>query len=103
MVLVTDVFVLLCKLQTKISSFLHGIFQTYRQEKEERARDLKMIALYRSQNKREGILNMLNSAITSEHTIHPSLGTTEFFEFVLCNPYNVQHTVIVDTDNPELM
>ena len=77
--------------------------QTFRHEKEERSRDLKTIELYRQQNKKDGILNMLNAAITTEHTVSPSLGTTEFFEFVLRNPYNVEHTVMLDVDDPELM
>ena len=71
-------------------------------EKEERMRDLKTIGHYRHENKRDGILNMLNSAITTEHVINPSLGYTEFFEFVLRNPYNVETTVIIECQDPEL-
>lgn len=74
-----------------------------RQEKQERARDLKTIEMYRSENKQEGIISMLNQAITTEHSIHPSLGSTEFFEFELKNPYNVEHTIIVECDDPELL
>ena len=77
--------------------------QTFRHEKEERSRDLKTIELYRQQNKKEGIMQMLNAAITTEHTLSPSLGTTEFFEFVLHNPYNVEHTVTLDVTDPELV
>ena len=53
-------------------------------------------------NKKEGILNMLNQAITVEHTIHPSMGTAEFFEFQLRNPYNTEHTIIIEVSDPEL-
>ena len=53
-------------------------------------------------NKKEGILNMLNQAITVEHTVHPSMGTAEFFEFKLRNPYNTEHTIIIEVSDPEL-
>ncbi len=76
--------------------------QTFKQEKEERARDLKTIEMYRNMSKKEGIMNMLNQAITVEHTIHPSLGAAEFFEFKFKNPYNVEHTMIIDVPDPEL-
>ena len=78
-------------------------FQTFRQEKEERSRDLRTIELYREQTKKEGILCMLNQAITTEHSLSPAMGSTEFFEFVLHNPYNVEHTVFLDVDDPELV
>jgi len=77
--------------------------QTIRHEKDERNRDLKMIEMYRKQAKHDGILNMLNKAISSEHTIYPSMGFVEFFEFSLRNPYSVEHTITIDTDDPELM
>ncbi|XP_064610999.1 nephrocystin-4-like isoform X2 [Liolophura sinensis] len=73
-----------------------------KQEKAERMRDLKTIDFYRQQTKRDGILNMLSQNMTTEHTIYPSFGTTEFFEFVLRNPYNIQHTVVVECNDPEL-
>ncbi|XP_013402548.1 nephrocystin-4 isoform X2 [Lingula anatina] len=75
---------------------------SYKQLKQERTRDLKTIDLYRQQTKQEGILTMLNSAITAQHNIYPSLGTSEFFEFVLRNPYNVQHTITIEWTDPEL-
>lgn len=53
-------------------------------------------------NKRNNIINILNMAITAEHSIFASMGTTEFFEFVLRNPYNVEHSISVDCDDPEL-
>lgn len=62
-----------------------------------------MIEMYRKQAKHDGILNMLNKAISSEHTIYPSMGFVEFFEFSLRNPYSVEHTITIDTDDPELM
>jgi nephrocystin-4 len=77
--------------------------QTFRQEKDERARDLRTIELYRSQGKRDGILNMLHQAITTEHIIHPVFSCTEFFEFVLKNPYNSEHTITIEWNDPELM
>lgn len=77
--------------------------QTTRREKDDRARDLRTIELYRSQGKREGILNMLNQAITTEHTIHPLFASVEFFEFVLKNPYNHEHTISIEWNDPELL
>ena len=71
-------------------------------EKAERVRDIKTIQHYRQETKRDVILNMLNTAITVEHTIRPSLGSTEFFEFKLKNPFNTQATVIIDCQDPEL-
>lgn len=73
-----------------------------KQEKAERMRDLKTIDFYRQQTKRDGILNMLSQNMTTEHTIYPSFGTTEFFEFVLRNPFNIQHSVVVECNDPEL-
>ncbi|XP_041378583.1 nephrocystin-4-like [Gigantopelta aegis] len=74
----------------------------YRKEKCERTRALKTIELYRMNMKREGILTMLSSTITSHHTIFPSFGGVEFFEFVLRNPYNVQQTLTIDCTDSEL-
>jgi nephrocystin-4 len=84
---------------------ISGLSQTVQLKKEEnvqRTRDLKTIELYRDRSKKEGILSMLQSAITTEHIIHPSFGHAEFFEYVLRNPYNVQHTVTVQWEDPEL-
>lgn len=78
-------------------------YKSFRMEKEERSRDLKTIELYRQQTKREGIQAMLNQSISTEHTIHPCMGNTEFFEFVLKNPYNNEFTIIVESDDPDLM
>ncbi|XP_059230231.1 nephrocystin-4 isoform X8 [Mustela nigripes] len=66
------------------------------------ARDLQVIAAYRERTKAESISSALSLAITTTHTIHVTLGTAEFFEFALKNPHNVQHTVTIDVDNPEL-
>ncbi|CAH1775289.1 unnamed protein product [Owenia fusiformis] len=75
---------------------------SFRQEKAERMQNLRTIELYRSENKRDGILNMLNQAISKEYTIHPCMGTTEFFEFVLTNPYNVKHTINLEWEDADL-
>lgn len=66
------------------------------------ARDLQVIAAYRERTKAESISSALSLAITTTHTIHVTPGTAEFFEFALKNPHNVQHTVTIDVDNPEL-
>ncbi|XP_048375433.1 nephrocystin-4 isoform X2 [Sphaerodactylus townsendi] len=65
-------------------------------------RDLQIIEAYRERIKAESIASMLSQAITTHHTLYAMFGTTEFFEFVLKNPYGVQHTVTIETDNPEL-
>ncbi|XP_030660930.1 nephrocystin-4 isoform X2 [Nomascus leucogenys] len=65
-------------------------------------RDLQVIAAYRERTKAESITSLLSLAITTEHTLHATLGVAEFFEFVLKNPHNTQHTVTVEIDNPEL-
>ena len=54
------------------------------------------------QTKKEGIEAMLSQSITTEHTIHPSFGTSEFFEFVLRNPFNVEHTVKIEWEAKNL-
>ena len=58
--------------------------------------------IYRLQTKKDGILSMLSQSISTEHTIHPSFGTAEFFEFVLRNPLNVQHMVRIECDDKDL-
>ncbi|XP_054398231.1 nephrocystin-4 isoform X7 [Pongo abelii] len=65
-------------------------------------RDLQVIAAYRERTKAESIASLLSLAITTEHTLHATLGVAEFFEFVLKNPHNTQHTVTVEINNPEL-
>ncbi|XP_050411736.1 nephrocystin-4 isoform X2 [Patella vulgata] len=74
----------------------------YRKEKAERSRDLRTIEIYRLQTKKEGIVNMLNESITTEHTIFPSFGNTEFFEFVFRNPFNIQQTFTVECGDPDV-
>ncbi|KAL4221030.1 Nephrocystin-4 [Mactra antiquata] len=74
----------------------------HKQIKTERARDLKTLEIYRLQTKKDGIQAMLSQSITTEHTIHPSFGTSEFFEFVLRNPYNVEHTVSIEWESKHL-
>ncbi|XP_010116043.1 PREDICTED: nephrocystin-4-like, partial [Chlamydotis macqueenii] len=52
--------------------------------------------------KGESISRMLSQAITATRTVRAVLGTAEFFEFALKNPYGVQHTVTIEVDHPEL-
>uniref|UniRef100_A0AAA9TIG0 Nephrocystin 4 n=3 Tax=Bos TaxID=9903 RepID=A0AAA9TIG0_BOVIN len=66
------------------------------------ARDLQVIAAYRERTKAESIASALSTAITTQHTIHATLGAAEFFEFALRNPHNAQHMVTIEIDNPEL-
>ncbi|NXQ28610.1 NPHP4 protein, partial [Alaudala cheleensis] len=64
--------------------------------------DLQVIDAYRDHIKAESIYQMLSQAITATRTVHAVLGTAEFFEFALKNPYSVQHTVTIEVDHPEL-
>uniref|UniRef100_A0AAY4BCM5 Nephrocystin-4 n=1 Tax=Denticeps clupeoides TaxID=299321 RepID=A0AAY4BCM5_9TELE len=66
------------------------------------SKDLQLIEAYRERSKVEGITNMLSKVITTEHTVYATLGTIEFFEFVLKNPFNVQQTITIESDDPEL-
>ncbi|XP_005404169.1 PREDICTED: nephrocystin-4 isoform X3 [Chinchilla lanigera] len=66
------------------------------------SRDLQVIDAYRERTKAESIAGVLSLAITTQHTLHVTLGTAEFFEFALKNPHNTQHTVSIEIDNPEL-
>ncbi|XP_053704783.1 nephrocystin-4 isoform X2 [Synchiropus splendidus] len=54
------------------------------------------------ENKAEVIGNMLSQAITTPHLLFASLGSAEYMEFVLRNPYNVPQTVTIHSDDPEL-
>ncbi|MEQ2253750.1 hypothetical protein ILYODFUR_035582, partial [Ilyodon furcidens] len=53
-------------------------------------------------SKAEGIANMLSQAITTHHLLYASLGSAEYMEFVLKNPFNVPQTVTIHTDDSEL-
>ncbi|KAM6435564.1 nephrocystin-4 isoform 2-T11 [Liasis olivaceus] len=82
----------------KKSSFILGRHE----DRVQHSRDLQLIEAYRERIKAESITSMLCQAITTHHTIYATLGTAEFFEFALKNPYSVQHTVTIKIDNPEL-
>lgn len=69
---------------------------------EQRMQYLQVIDAYRERTKRRCISQLLSQAITITHTVYAMLGTAEFFEFALKNPYSVQHTVTVEVDHPEL-
>lgn len=69
---------------------------------EQRAHDLQLVAAYREHTKGESISRVLSQAIAATRTVHAVLGTAEFFEFTLKNPYGVQHTVTIEIDHPEL-
>ncbi|XP_063001423.1 nephrocystin-4 [Elgaria multicarinata webbii] len=72
------------------------------EDRVQHSRDLQIIEAYRERIKAESIASMLSQAMTTPHTLYATFGTAEFFEFALKNPYNVQHTVTIKTDNPEL-
>ncbi|XP_059189932.1 nephrocystin-4 [Centropristis striata] len=66
------------------------------------ARELNQIKTNEKHSKAEGIANMLSQAITTQHLLYASLGSAEYMEFVLKNPFNVPQTVTVLSDDPEL-
>ncbi|XP_064326094.1 nephrocystin-4 [Phalacrocorax carbo] len=80
------------------TSWLSG----WQEQRARHVRDLQIIDAYREHIKGESISRMLSQAITATHTVHAVLGTAEFFEFTLKNPYGVQHTVTIEVDHPEL-
>uniref|UniRef100_A0A3B4G272 Nephrocystin 4 n=1 Tax=Pundamilia nyererei TaxID=303518 RepID=A0A3B4G272_9CICH len=55
-----------------------------------------------AKSKAESIANMLSQAITTQHLLYASLGSAEYMEFVLKNPFNVPQTVTIHSDDPEL-
>ena len=56
----------------------------------------------REKLRHERILSSLSGNITTSHTIYPSFGRVEFFEFVLRNPYSTDQTVTIYCDDNEL-
>lgn len=72
---------------------ISNAFVLQKEEKVQRQRDLQTIKLYRDRCKHENIVNALESGITTQRTIHASLGKAEFFEFALQNPYSVDQNV----------
>ncbi|VDQ11938.1 unnamed protein product, partial [Trichobilharzia regenti] len=59
----------------------------------EKKLQLDTISHYREQKKRELIEQMITGATTIEHNLYTSFGCTEFFEYQLKNPYNVEDTI----------
>uniref|UniRef100_A0A3B4XH39 Nephrocystin 4 n=1 Tax=Seriola lalandi dorsalis TaxID=1841481 RepID=A0A3B4XH39_SERLL len=66
------------------------------------ARELLQIKPSEERSKAESIANMLSQAITTQHLLYASLGSAEYMEFVLKNPFNVPQTVTIHCDDPEL-
>ncbi|KAM6296277.1 LOW QUALITY PROTEIN: nephrocystin-4 [Aegotheles albertisi] len=93
----------LVEVDGELAAALHSRWPEARPEQRARqARDLQIIDAYREHIKGESISRMLSQAITATRTVHAVLGTAEFFEFTLKNPYGVQHTVTIEVDHPEL-
>ncbi|KAM3617205.1 uncharacterized protein V6R79_003322 [Siganus canaliculatus] len=65
-------------------------------------RELQQITVMEEHSKAEGIANMLCQAITTQHLLYASLGSAEYMEFVLKNPFNVPQTVSIHSHDPEL-
>ncbi|XP_029012170.1 nephrocystin-4 isoform X3 [Betta splendens] len=56
----------------------------------------------RERSKAERIASMLSLAITTQHLLYASLGSAEYVEFALRNPFNVPQTVTIHSDDAEL-
>ncbi|XP_018081599.1 nephrocystin-4-like isoform X2 [Xenopus laevis] len=79
-----------------------SLIMAQHEERTQHTRDLQIIEAYRERTKPECISSMLNQAITSNYTVYATLGTAEFFEFELKNPYNIQYTVTIEIDSTDL-
>ncbi|CAK6954991.1 nephrocystin-4 [Scomber scombrus] len=66
------------------------------------ARELQPIKPCEEHNKTEAISMMLSQAITTQHLLYTSLGSAEYMEFVLKNPFNVPQTITIHSDDSEL-
>ncbi|KAM3920977.1 nephrocystin-4 [Leptodactylus fuscus] len=79
-----------------------SLLLSHHEQRTQHTRDLQIIEAYRERTKAECISSMLNQAITSNYTVYATLGTAEFFEFQLKNPYNIQYTVSIEIDHSDL-
>ncbi|XP_056400464.1 nephrocystin-4 [Hyla sarda] len=79
-----------------------SLLPSQHEQRTQHTRDLQIIEAYRERTKAECISSMLNQAITSNYTVYATLGTAEFFEFQLKNPSNIQYTVSIEIDHPDL-
>ncbi len=79
-----------------------SIGTTNRKMRELRENDLRTISMYRQQTKHEDIAHHLMSFITREVHIRLMPGYTEFFEFILQNPYSDQHSISIACNDDEL-
>ncbi|XP_041655501.1 nephrocystin-4 [Cheilinus undulatus] len=65
-------------------------------------RESNQAELNKEHSKAESITNMLSQAITTQHLLFASLGSAEYIEYILKNPFNVPQTVTIHSDDPEL-
>lgn len=70
--------------------------------KESYIRDIQTLKHIREQTKERTIMTALFQSLTTVHPIFPTLGSCEFMEFSLTNPYNEPVTVTVDISDNEL-
>lgn len=78
------------------------VLQVNAQERALKMQDLKTVDSYRTQLKPEHIKEILLLSITTQHTIRPSFGVTEFVELQIKNPFTSEHTITIECDTPEL-
>uniref|UniRef100_A0A674EM24 Nephrocystin 4 n=1 Tax=Salmo trutta TaxID=8032 RepID=A0A674EM24_SALTR len=82
---------------------LHFYLQGRRAERAQLARDLRLMHAYRERSKAEGITHILSQAITIHHTLYATLGTAEYLEYVLRNPFNTPQTVTIYSEDPDVI
>ena len=79
-----------------------SLAMTNRKMRELRENDLRTLSMYRQQTKHKDIAHHLMSFITREIRIRLMPGYTEFFEYILDNPYSEQHSISIACDDDEL-
>ncbi|KAJ3035882.1 Nephrocystin-4 [Rhizophlyctis rosea] len=75
---------------------------TYQMSRQDRQRDLQTVDIFRERRKGHTIEEELKRQITTNHTVHASLGQAYYFEFLFQNPYNMEHNFEVSWDDVEL-
>ncbi|XP_028309710.1 nephrocystin-4 isoform X2 [Gouania willdenowi] len=89
----------------RMLSCMEAVRQRERLEEAGVAKEWKKEAQLKSMevcSKSEAITNMLCQSITTQHLLYSCLGSAEYMEFVLKNPFNVPQTITIHSEDPEL-
>ena len=68
----------------------------------DRIMQLEAARLYRTVHRDSKIKEVLESSITTDHTIEPSFGQVSYFQYTLRNPYSEERILGIHFDDPEL-